>query len=82
MIKVLFFARVREQLATDSLELQASDGLTTGLVRQQLANTDSLWAKVLAEDSILIAVNQQIIDESTAVVDGDEIAFFPPVTGG
>jgi molybdopterin synthase sulfur carrier subunit len=82
MIKVLFFARVREQLATDSLELQASDGLTTGLVRQQLANTDSLWAKVLAEDSILIAVNQQIVDGSTAVVDGDEIAFFPPVTGG
>jgi molybdopterin synthase sulfur carrier subunit len=82
MIKVLFFARLREQLSTDSLQLSASENMTTGLIRQQLANTDELWAKVMSADSLLVAVNQQITDWSHSVNAGDEVAFFPPVTGG
>ncbi|MBA6294431.1 molybdopterin synthase sulfur carrier subunit [Colwellia sp. MB02u-9] len=82
MIKVLFFARLREQLSTDSLQISASENMTTELIRQQLANTDDLWAKVMSADSLLVAVNQQITDWSHSVNAGDEIAFFPPVTGG
>ncbi|MFT5294894.1 MAG: molybdopterin synthase sulfur carrier subunit, partial [Colwellia sp.] len=48
MIKVLFFARLREQLSTDSLQISASENMTTELIRQQLANTDDLWAKVMS----------------------------------
>jgi len=82
MIKVLFFARLREQLSTDSLQIPASKNLTTELIRAQLAKTDDLWAKVMNADSLLVAVNQQITDWSHSVNAGDEVAFFPPVTGG
>tara|TARA_R110000787_G_scaffold179729_7_gene291772 strand:+ start:1056 stop:1304 length:249 start_codon:yes stop_codon:yes gene_type:complete len=82
MIKILFFARLREQLSTDCLQIPASENITTEHIRQQLANTDDLWAKVMRTDSLLVAVNQQITDWSHSVKSGDEVAFFPPVTGG
>ena len=82
MITILFFARLREQLSTDSLQISASDNMTTEDIRQKLAKKNDVWAKVLAADNLLIAVNQQITDWSHKVNAGDEVAFFPPVTGG
>ncbi|WP_085299798.1 molybdopterin synthase sulfur carrier subunit [Cognaticolwellia mytili] len=82
MIKVLFFARLREQLSTDSLQVEASENLTVDHIRQQLAAKNELWAKVMTADSLLVAVNQEVTDWSQPLKDGDEIAFFPPVTGG
>jgi molybdopterin synthase sulfur carrier subunit len=82
MINVLFFARLREQLSTDSLQIEASENLTTELIRQQLASKGELWAEVMAADNLLIAVNQEVTDWSQQVIEGDEVAFFPPVTGG
>jgi molybdopterin synthase sulfur carrier subunit len=82
MINVLFFARLREQLSTDRLQIEASENLTTEHIRQQLASKDELWAKTMTADSLLVAVNQEVTDWSQQIKDGDEIAFFPPVTGG
>ena len=82
MIKVLFFARLREQLSTNSVEISPVDNMTTDHIRQQLAEKDETWAKFLQADSLLVAVNQQVTDWSHSVVSGDEVAFFPPVTGG
>lgn len=82
MIKILFFARLREQLSTESIELEASESLTTDIIRQQLANKDELWAKTMNAESLLVAVNQEVTDWSHKVNNGDEVAFFPPVTGG
>lgn len=82
MIKVLFFARLREQLATESLQIEASENLTAENIRQQLANTNELWGKVMNADSLLVAVNQEVTDWSQKINEGDEVAFFPPVTGG
>ncbi len=82
MIKILFFARLREQLSTDSLTITARENLTTELIRQQLAETDDVWNKIMSPDSLLVAVNQEISAWSQQVNDGDEVAFFPPVTGG
>lgn len=82
MIKVLFFARIREQLNTESIELQARGGLTTGCIREQLSKTDNIWQKTMTENNLLIAVNQEVTDWQQQVNDGDEVAFFPPVTGG
>ncbi len=80
----MFFARLREQLDTEMLELEASHELSSiaaiiGLLKQR----GDEWAEIFDEDQmILMAVNQEVADTDTAVKDGDEVAFFPPVTGG
>jgi sulfur-carrier protein len=81
MIQVKFFASLREQLATRQLELVA-EYPTAGALRQALAARSPVWARVLGADSVLVAINQSVQPWSTPLVDGDEVAFFPPVTGG
>ena len=83
MINVLFFAQVRELLGTVSVKVEAGEHTQTAEgLRATLAATDDKWAKVLASDKLLVAVNQTISQWDSAIVDGDEVAFFPPVTGG
>ena len=83
MINVLFFAQVRELLGTAKLSLEArAQTQTAEALRATLAATDDQWAKVLTSDKLLVAVNQTISQWDTPVNDGDEVAFFPPVTGG
>jgi molybdopterin synthase sulfur carrier subunit len=88
MIKVLFFAQLRESLGCNELAIDlASDQrfnsvTTLEQLREALAKTDENWQLSLANGKLLMAVNQTIVDGSQAVKDGDEVAFFPPVTGG
>ncbi|MPY25746.1 molybdopterin synthase sulfur carrier subunit [Shewanella psychropiezotolerans] len=83
MINVLFFAQVRELLGQSTLAVKASESTVTAEdLRAQLAAKDDKWGKVLASDKLLVAVNQTISSWDTPVEDGDEVAFFPPVTGG
>ncbi|MCF1427710.1 MAG: molybdopterin synthase sulfur carrier subunit [Shewanella sp.] len=83
MINVLFFAQVRELLGTAKLEVAFDDSLiSTEALRAYLAAQDDKWARVMANDKLLVAVNQTISNWEAAVKDGDEVAFFPPVTGG
>jgi len=82
MIQVLFFAQVRELLGTAKLAFSAEDITTTESLRAALAAQDDKWAKVMASDKLLVAVNQTMSHWDTEVADGDEVAFFPPVTGG
>jgi sulfur-carrier protein len=84
MITVLYFARLREALGTGSEELALPrnvrdlDGL-----RAALAARGDAWAKELAQNkAIRAAVNQSVASGDVKIADGDEIAFFPPVTGG
>lgn len=81
MIKVLFFAQVRELVGVDALELDATFP-TVDALRQQLASRSDRWALALEEGKLLAAVNQTLVSMDHAVADGDEVAFFPPVTGG
>ena len=81
MIKVLFFAQVRELVGTDSLTLDASELATVEAVRQQLAARGDRWALALEEGKLLAAVNQTLTSFEHPVASGDEVAFFPPVTG-
>ena len=81
MIKVLFFAQVRELVGTDSLTLASSPDTVEGL-RQQLAARGARWALALEEGKLLAAVNQTLVEATHPIADGDEVAFFPPVTGG
>jgi molybdopterin synthase sulfur carrier subunit len=83
-VQVLYFARLREAFGCDreSVELPGSVG-TVAELTAWLRNRGEVWAHELAAGKpVRVAVNQDIADASTPVRGGDEIAFFPPVTGG
>ncbi len=81
MIKVLFFAQVRELVGCDSLTLE-SEFQSVEALRQALAARGDRWALALEEGRLLAAVNQILVSFDHPVVSGDEVALFPPVTGG
>ena len=81
MIKVLFFAQVRELVGTDSLTLDAGYG-TVEALRQALSERGERWSRALEPGRLLSAVNQALVSRDHPLAAGDEVAFFPPVTGG
>ena len=81
MIKVLFFAQVRERVGTSALEMPA-DFPDVATLRDALAQKDDRWALALDAGKLLAAVNQTLVPMSHPLKAGDEVAFFPPVTGG
>lgn len=81
MIKVLFFAQVRELVGVSELEMPAEFASVEAL-RQQLAGQGGRWALALESGKLLAAVNQTLVPLQHALQAGDEVAFFPPVTGG
>ena len=84
MLHIVFFARVKEQLRCATLELAWDEGLATVDALQELLCTrgNGSWREVLSEDNIIRALNQTVVSGDAVLHDGDEIAFFPPVTGG
>ncbi|MBC8946473.1 MULTISPECIES: molybdopterin synthase sulfur carrier subunit [Xenorhabdus] len=81
MIKVLFFAQIRELVGTDYLEV-SSEYPTVAHLRQALLEKGERWKLALEESKLLVAVNQSFVHAEHPLRDGDEVAFFPPVTGG
>lgn len=83
-VSVLYFASLREQLGCDREDLQLTDELSTlEDVQRHLAERQGSWQVVFGGSAnILSAVNQQMARSDTAIKAGDEVAFFPPVTGG
>ncbi|HKK06369.1 MAG: molybdopterin converting factor subunit 1 [Gammaproteobacteria bacterium] len=75
-IQVKFFASLRERMDRAGDEVAAEAGLTASDVWAAVADGVPLPANVL------VAVNQEYVNPDHAVDDGDEVAFFPPVTGG
>jgi molybdopterin synthase sulfur carrier subunit len=75
-VEVKYFASLRETIGRDSDMLTIGDPTTV----------EEIWnlatAHMQRPDSLLVAVNQEYADLSQTVRDGDEVAFFPPVTGG
>lgn len=83
-IQLRFFASVREALgvAQESVTVPAQVR-TVGDVRDFLAARGGAWAEALATGRALrMAYDQVMTDADTAIADGGEVAFFPPVTGG
>lgn len=80
-IQVLFFAKIREQLGQSEI-LITEDFATVEQLRQHLAEQGEPWASALQADQLLAGVNHQIVPLHCAIKAGDEVAFFPPVTGG
>jgi sulfur-carrier protein len=83
-IKLLYFAKLREQLGVDTETIELAHGeWTVADLRDHLRSRGAAWTEALAEGkAVRAAVNQQMAQAGTAVPDGAEVAFFPPVTGG
>lgn len=84
MIRVVFFARLREDLGTAMEDLQLPEHVNTvGALRQHLTTRGDVWQQALAPGkSLRVAVNHAMAKDASPVRAGDEVAFFPPVTGG
>lgn len=83
-VKILFFAGLREQLgiAGEEIELPSGVGTVAGL-RSHLMQRGGAWQSAFADKKLVrIAVNQEMVSATSAIKPGDEVAFFPPVTGG
>ncbi|KLV04715.1 molybdopterin synthase [Photobacterium aquae] len=81
MINVLFFAQVKELVGVDRIEIDA-EFATAEALRAHLAEKGDKWQLALESGKLLVAVNQTICSLESPLTDGDEVAFFPPVTGG
>ncbi len=83
-VKVLYFASLREKLGNDTEELDLPAGVATvAALRSHLRGRGGAYETSLSEKILLrTAVNQDMVPPASAIKAGDEIAFFPPVTGG
>ncbi len=82
MITLLYFARYREALGLEKEQLEFIQDCKLQQLLQQLKDRGEPWTSTLADNKLLMAVNQTIADPQQLLCDGDEVAFFPPVTGG
>lgn len=83
MIRVLFFGRFGDLAGGGPREVDFSTAVSdiTGLAEAIRAGDPAL-GEALLEPRVMVAVNQTLVDWHTALSDGDEVAFLPPVTGG
>jgi molybdopterin synthase sulfur carrier subunit len=83
-MKVLYFAWVREKIGMPVEDIALPEMVTTvsGLI-DNLKTRGGGYAEAFADESVVrVAVNQEYVKTDHALSDGDEVAFFPPVTGG
>jgi len=84
MITLLYFARLRETFGFSSEQANLPADVTdVRSLTEWLRRRGGTWRDELAQDKpVRVAVNQDMATADTAVRDGDEVAFLPPVTGG
>lgn len=83
MITVRYFASLREALDTSGERLDLPCGVATvARLRDLLASRGEPWPALQSVKNLRAAVNLNLVPLDTTVKDGDEVAFFPPVTGG
>lgn len=84
-LTILYFASLREELglAQETLPACPAGVADVGALRTWLAARGGAWAEALAPNrAVRAARNQELVRADAALGEGDEIAFFPPVTGG
>jgi molybdopterin synthase sulfur carrier subunit len=81
-VNLKYFASIREAIGQGS-ESVSTQAATLKALRDELIARGGAYAEALAHGrAVRIALNQDLCDESTALSEGCEVAFFPPVTGG
>ncbi|MEX0605080.1 MAG: molybdopterin converting factor subunit 1 [Marinobacter sp.] len=81
-VSVRFFARLRESLDTDQLSLDMPAGSSAGQILEALALRGGNWSQLIDGAPVMLAVNQTMARPTTSLNNHDEVAVFPPVTGG
>jgi len=82
-VKLLYFASLREALGVAAEDLALPVGVATvGALRDHIIARGEPWAALARTKNLRCAINQVMVGVDATVSDGDEVAFFPPVTGG
>ncbi len=83
MVRVLYFAGLREAIGKPAEDLALPAGVATvGALRDHIAGRGEPWAQLGRTKNLRAAVNQAMAGFEAGIKEGDEVAFFPPVTGG
>lgn len=83
MIRILYFAQLREMFNCEQEHLALTESITTlADLRRALGERGTRWVALMQNNKTLAAVNQQLAGNDCVLQAGDEVAFFQPVTGG
>ena len=83
MIIILYFASLRDRIGSSSEEMELPANATISGVIEILKAREGAWSDAFGGSTkVLAAINQEMVKPEESIKDGDEVAFFPPVTGG
>lgn len=84
MVKILFFAKLREDLHCSELDVKIAGPVSLKALKEVIGEQLKGAEKHICHRNVLCAINQDIVgaESDAQVSNGDEVAFFPPVTGG
>lgn len=81
-MNILFFASLKERLGCSEVSIDVDAPCSVEEIKNRLIAKGEPWNSALSAPNLLTAVNQEICNTETIVSNSDELAFFPPVTGG
>jgi len=83
-IKILYFARIKEAVNYSTEEIALPMEISTiAALKDYLAQRGETWANLFnGKQLVRAAINHELVDNLATIKAGDEVAFFPPVTGG
>ena len=82
-LDIRYFASVRERLGVEGQQLELAGSASVAELIALLTRAEPKFSVMIeATPSILVAVNQTVVGRSYTLADDDEVAFFPPMTGG
>ena len=83
-IKILYFARIKEAVNYSTEEIDLPSNISSVIaLKNYLALRGDTWADLFnGKLTIRAAINHELVDNLAPIKAGDEVAFFPPVTGG
>lgn len=82
MIDVKFFAQLREQLKTEHIQVDISTPCSVADLQAEIIKQQPQWLTFFENRTLMVAVNQTMVESDEIINHQDEVAFFPPVTGG
>ena len=83
-IKVLYFARLKEAVNYSSEDIELPEAIKTIIaLKNYLSQRGEIWANLFdGKQVVRAAINHALVNDLANIQAGDEVAFFPPVTGG